>query len=290
MSRAHDSERISPTAYYTSETWIRNGLSAECLQTSQGRRLWMLLQPFMAISRGCGGPTFEDFLLARHVLLDFRLRQGIESGKVSHVIELASGLSARGIRFSQRYGGRLTYIETDLPAMTARKMKLLGARAKNHHLVSVDVLRREGETSLDSLVRSIDAASGVAVVSEGLLNYFSRSQVVEFWANVSSILKRFRSGLYLTDLHVKEASGGFGWHLYRYMLSVFVRGGVYLDFESVEDVVASMRHAGFDSVDGFAPAQFGDVLPSCRAKGARIVRVFEARLGLNGKRQFNTAF
>ena len=37
------------------------------------------------------------------------------------MLELACGLSPRGFRFTRKYGGRIRYVEADLPAMAARK-------------------------------------------------------------------------------------------------------------------------------------------------------------------------
>jgi hypothetical protein len=52
-------EAISPTAHYTGETWVRNGLSHPELETWQGRALHRALALPFAASRALGGPTLN---------------------------------------------------------------------------------------------------------------------------------------------------------------------------------------------------------------------------------------
>src|SRR5689334_1298630 len=97
------SARISPTAHYTCEVWVRNGLSDPAFATREGSTLHKLLLPLNAGSRALGGPTIDGMLLARHRLIDHLLETEIEAGTVTQVIEVAAGLSPRGWRMSRRY-------------------------------------------------------------------------------------------------------------------------------------------------------------------------------------------
>src|SRR5512144_2671696 len=108
MAAAESSGAISPTAHYTGETWVRNGLSHPQLATWQGRVLHGTLALPNAPSRLLGGPSLDSLLLARHRIID-ALLEDLISGGVSQVIEAAGGMSPRGWRFSQRYGDKLTY-------------------------------------------------------------------------------------------------------------------------------------------------------------------------------------
>lgn len=113
---------MSPAAYYTGEVWVRGGLAPRELRTPQGVALYAGLQPAMRLARLTGGPM---------------LTEAIESGRVTHVVEVAAGLSARGTRFAARYGDRITYVETDLPAMAARKrahLTGLGTLSPHHRV------------------------------------------------------------------------------------------------------------------------------------------------------------
>ena len=121
---------MSPTAHYTGYVWFRNGLSDPALATRQGRFLFESLQGAALVSRALGGPTLEGYLLARHVAIDTLLTAAIERDGITQVLEVAAGLSPRGLRFHRRYGDRLTYVEADLPDMAARKERAL-ARAES---------------------------------------------------------------------------------------------------------------------------------------------------------------
>ena len=122
--------RISPTALYTGQVWQTTGRSIPELKSMPASALHLALAPSMFVSRSFGGPTLEDFLLARHDLIDHHLTELIESGKVTQIIEIAAGLSPRGSRFVERYGDKITYIEADLPGMVAQKKKIAGHAPK----------------------------------------------------------------------------------------------------------------------------------------------------------------
>src|SRR3954471_18568465 len=149
---------ISPTAHYTGETWVRNGLSHPRLATWQGRLFHGTMALPNAISRRLGGPSRDGVLLARHRIIDAVLEELIEGG-VSQVIEAACGMSPRGWRFSERYGERLTYAEADLPAMAQRKREALaqmGSLGRRHRVVDLDILRDGGPGSLEALAETMD--------------------------------------------------------------------------------------------------------------------------------------
>jgi hypothetical protein len=70
-------ERISPTAHYTGQCWLRNGLSHPALGTPQGQVLYDGLRPFNAVAARIGAPTLEGMLLARHRHIDRVLDEAI---------------------------------------------------------------------------------------------------------------------------------------------------------------------------------------------------------------------
>src|SRR3954452_14836183 len=141
MSGDEGTGAVSPTAHYTGETWVRNGLSHPDLATWQGRALHQAMALPNAASKVFGGPTLEGLLLARHRIIDSIL-DGLIEGGVSQVVEAACGMSPRGWRFSERYGERLAYVEADLPAMARRKRAALaqmGSLGEHHRVVELDV-------------------------------------------------------------------------------------------------------------------------------------------------------
>jgi O-methyltransferase involved in polyketide biosynthesis len=270
------SDRISPTAHYTGYVWARNGLSHPELATREGRLLFDALQPVMLSSRAIGGATLESYLLARHRAIDAVLERAIEAGEVSQVIEVAAGLSPRGWRFRRRYGGRLVYVEADLPEMAERKRAALdriGSLSGHHRVMDVDVLRDDdGPGSLGAVAAELDPREGVAIVTEGLLGYLPTDAVEATWRRFAQTLAGFAAGRYVSDLHLAgQATPQV--RAFRVALSAFVRGRVYLHFDDAAEGEAALRAAGF------ATAQIRravDVIGRGDGRGSRLANILEA--------------
>jgi O-methyltransferase involved in polyketide biosynthesis len=269
---------VSPTAHYTGETWVRNGLSHPQLATWQGRFFHRTLALPLAASKVVGGPTLEGLLLARHRIIDSLLEELIEGG-VSQVIEAACGMSPRGWRFAQRYGDRLTYIEADLPAMAQRKREALermGSLGDRHRVVDLDLLRVSGPGSLESLVEDLDPAGGLAIVTEGLLTYLDDATVEALWARLATALGRFDQGAYLSDLRFARPDRGVPERAFDLILSAFVRGKVHAYRGDETTAAAVLRGAGFGAVK----LHHGDDHPAAADlrgdPGAGVICVIEA--------------
>ena len=221
-----------------------------------------------------GAPDLDALLLARHHSIDTLLERAIDAGEVSQVVEIASGLSPRGWRFASRYGSDLTYIETDLPDMTRRKQDLL-TRAElmgpGHRVRVLDAFAPTGPNSLDALADELDPDQGTAVITEGLINYFPMSNVVTLWNSVGSTLQRFPRGLYLSDLHLDQSPGAVT-ATAKFLITAFVRGNVYLHFDSEQDAIGALRHAGFDGAELLLPSSFEGVSPASGIDRNHIVR------------------
>ncbi len=275
------SDRISPTAHYTGYTWFHNGLSHPALATLQGRAMYHASRPLNAVSRRLGAPTLEGFLLARHRSIDTQLEAAIESGAVSQVIEIAAGLSPRGWDFARRFGERIEYVEADLPDMAAHKRRLLeraGLLSPRHRVVELDALADSGPGSLAALADSLDASKGLAIVTEGLLNYFPTDAVLGMWHRFATTLRRFPSGLYLSDLHVAGDNRSLGVSAFMSLLSTLVRGRVYLHFDSASAAASAMREAGFDTAVAKTPEAVASANGSIDRRGAETVRVIRGDL------------
>jgi O-methyltransferase involved in polyketide biosynthesis len=261
--------QVSPTAHYTGYVWARNGLSHPELSTPEGRVLFESLRPVMAVSGLLGRGTLESYLLARHTAIDALLTRAIEEDRVTQVVEVASGLSPRGWRFTQRYGERITYIETDLPEMAERKQRALERMGAGHQVVAVDAL---SEDELPALTDSLDRGSGLAIITEGLLGYLPTDAVTGLWRRFAAVLGGFASGRYISDLHLAGVQTREV-RAFRVMLSTFVRGRVYLHFEDASEAVRALRAAGFAEAE---------LLPSVRVTGeerdaaARLSHIIEA--------------
>jgi O-methyltransferase involved in polyketide biosynthesis len=272
-----DSSRISPTAHYTSYVWVKHGLSHPSLGTPLGRILYHALAPMnLAYDRLSDRPSLEVMLLSRHRGIDHLLARAIEEKRVGQVIEVAAGLSPRGLTFTRRFPG-LTYVEADLPAMAARKRAALAVAGAKHRVVEVDALKDGGPGSLDEIAAGLDPKVGTAIITEGLLGYFSRPDVEGMWRRFARVLGRFPSGLYLADLNLGgDLDGMRGARLFKKLLEVFARGKTYLHFGQPEEAEAAARAAGFRTVRVHRPSEMpAEVDIPARHRRAN-VRVLEA--------------
>jgi O-methyltransferase involved in polyketide biosynthesis len=270
-----DARRISPTAHYTGYVWARNGLGDPGLVTPEGRLLHGTGQLVLGPVGLLGGPTLEHFLLARHRIIDLLLAGHVSAGRVGQVVELAAGMSPRGLRFTREYPG-LTYLEVDLPGMAERKraaLRRIGSDAERLRVESADVFGPE----LDELFAGLDPERGVAVVTEGLLNYFPTEAVVSLWTRIASASARFPEGVYLSDLHLRPREGGGVDRAFAALLGTVVRGSVHFHFDDTTAAAAALEEAGFDSAVLHAPREYAGRLPGMTAAGAGRVRVVEAR-------------
>jgi O-methyltransferase involved in polyketide biosynthesis len=234
MAEATGSEAISPTAHYTGYVWARNGLSHPALRTLEGRLMYDGLRPVFGLGAQLLGVSMERYLLARHRAIDSLLEVAIDSGAVSQVVEVACGMSPRGWRFTRRYGSSLTYIETDLPGMAARKRRALdqiGVLSDTHRVQQLDALRDGGPNSLAALAGTLDREGGVAVITEGLLSYLDFDTVVSLWARIARELGRFPQGRYFSELHLAYLNAPYI-RAFRAALQRFVRGGVHFHLDS----------------------------------------------------------
>jgi O-methyltransferase involved in polyketide biosynthesis len=276
------SDAISPTAHYTGHVWVQAGLSPASFATREGAVFYQSLRPMNAVSRAMGGPSIEQVLLARHRTIDHELAKAIDDGVIGSVIEIACGLSGRGARFAQRYGERLTYVEADLPAMAARKRALLagaGLGGDHHRVVDIDALVDDGPTSLAAIAAALDPARGVAIITEGLLNYFSLANVTGMWRRFARVLGGFPAGRYLADIHLGEDSQGAAVIGFSALLGAFVRGKIHLHFRDVGEVRRELDLAGFARGEVLRPEELPDITGPVDAASARRVRVVVAGVG-----------
>lgn len=238
---------IGPTALYTGHVWWRNGLSPPELTAAEGHALYLAAEAALLPARLLGAPTMESVLLARHHAIDERLEAAVAAGEVTHVLELAAGMSPRGWRFTERHP-ELVYVESDLPGMAARKRAALEriGRPATHRVAALDALARTGPQSLRAVTRSLDAP-GLAVISEGLLNYLGRDDVRGLWARIAPVAR-----LHLADLFVRDDAPPVLAQAFAAALSAVVRSRVRVHFSAAE-ARGELLAAGFASAE-VAPA------------------------------------
>jgi len=238
------------------------------------------------LARFTHGVTLERMLLERHLLLDAQLGAAIERGGVTQVLELASGMSGRGLRMLDRYRDRdLRYIETDLPGMVARKRKALAKLGRppagNHGVEELNVFASEDSTNSLAAVakRRLDPTRPLAVISEGLLNYFPKPAVIELWGRLAELCGTFPGGHYFSDLHVAgETLKYWPTRVARRIIGTIARGQVHLHFETAAEAEHALLSAGFSSAEMLLPTGNLDELGLPPRTGPSLVRIVAAHV------------
>jgi hypothetical protein len=88
------------------------------------------------------------------------------------------------------------------------------------------------------------------------------------------LLSAFAAGRYISDVHLGSVAD-VQVRALRVLLSMFVRGRVYLHFESSAEVVAALEAAGFASAE-VCPA--ADIAGEVRNRVARLAHILEASI------------
>ncbi len=126
----------------------------------------------------------------------------VEEKGAAQVLELAAGLSPRGMDLAQR---GVVYVEADLADSIAMKREIvtaiLGSVPEGLHLRAANVIDR---VQLLDCCSVFDRKRPVAVTTEGLLRYLTFEEKTELAANVLEILRRFGGWWITTDIHVKS--------------------------------------------------------------------------------------
>ncbi|MEW5734476.1 MAG: class I SAM-dependent methyltransferase [Thermodesulfobacteriota bacterium] len=282
--KAPDTSRISITAHHTGYTWYAHGLSHRALTTSLGGLLYHGLNPFMRAGRLLLGVSdIETYLVQRHLILDHLMdREVSRYGKIQ-VLEMASGLSPRGMRFCARHEGRgLTYVEADLPAMAARKRRVMeqnGLLRPGHSIATVNLLAASGPESMESVfARYLSPDTRTVVVTEGIINYFPLPTVLAFWRRIAETLSLSGGGTYLAD-NMPELSTWAGRRLIRpakRMVELAARGRTFLHFQRPVQARQALLLAGFASADVHRPESFFETLAIPRSRKPSFIQVLEA--------------
>ena len=139
------------------------------------------------------------------------IAQTIRTCGAMQVIELASGLSLRGLAMTSAIGN-LTYVETDLEDLTEAKAALVDELRRQHNLPASASYRLVVANALDwgllqLAVQSLRHDQPIAVVNEGLFQYLSAGEMETVARNVHALLADF-GGVWITpDFSLKEDIG-----------------------------------------------------------------------------------
>lgn len=276
-----DTSSISFTALYTGQVWYENGLSAPFFTSNKGRLMYLGLQPAEKLAEWTLGTNLHHLLLQRHHIMDYRLHQLIAEG-ATQVLEIACGMSPRGHDFTRRYP-ELNYIEADLPDMARQKQKLLEeeqAFGPNHKVIACNILESGAPQGLDHILQNeLDPTRPTIVITEGLINYFSRDAITPFWKTLAEQGKQFPGLWYLADCYPLSRKNPLFKVINPMMktLGTLTRAEVNPLFESEQELQQHFRDCGFAQIVVHKPEEFYDRLSIPNSRGKTFTRVLEAK-------------
>lgn len=243
---------ISFTAHYTGYIWFQEGISHAALASRKGRWLARLVSPFENWAELILGDSMRTTLRQRHHLIDRQLDRFLSLHSDAQVLEIATGLSPRGWRYRQKYPN-LVYVEADLPEMAAAKRQALSQIEKPAPRIEAVDLFGEG---FQQLLDSFDPKKPLVIISEGLVNYFTKDMLNDLWTRLATGLKQFSIGVYLTDIYPEPVTRRMArliWNSSK-ILKVMSRSAFAFHFVSPTEVINAMQSAGFLHSHVFQPS------------------------------------
>jgi len=228
---------LSITALYTAETWAWGGLDgAELLTSVDGKRVFDATNAVMRIARAVrrDWAPLRESLLQRHVMID----QIVREAGATKIVELAAGLSPRGIAFTR--DPRIEYTEIDLPAMIERKRALLARTPAGNEVLARENLRLVAGDAMTAPLPQADL-----IIAEGLLVYLDAAAQAALFARAREAAPRFVFDL--VPGAEEPEPGAIGRTLAAVMKRATGGGGFTRDRRSRAEILDALRAAGFEA-------------------------------------------
>ncbi len=145
-------------------------------------------------------PFFE----ARYLLLN----ELIKKEKAQQIVELASGLTPRGLELTEGNSSVL-YVEMDLPGILAEKEEIIKKIAKDKKVNNSQNLYFEAGNALksedlDKATSHFDREKEITIINEGLLRYLSHDEKKQLALAIKSQLQKFGGQWITPDIGFKE--------------------------------------------------------------------------------------
>lgn len=235
---------ISLTAHFTAQIWVRHGVPcAERFDTLPGRALYRLLGPLFTVAARAGYPTPLTFLAQRHQIID----GVIQRLEPVQLVELAAGLSPRGLAWAQRE--RCNVIDADLPPVVSLKRAMVGPRVpRGYHVTSLDLIASRDYAR--DLEPALERQCPAVVITEGILLYFPLALVRHVFRCVAALLRACGGGTYVTDVHHQQELDRLGAlpRMFWEGLQLSTRTPRHRMIEDRGQGTRMLRSAGFDEV------------------------------------------
>jgi O-methyltransferase involved in polyketide biosynthesis len=170
------------------------------------------------------------------------------------VIELASGLSRRGVSMSE--SPALRYTELDLGLVMARKRELLDRTPEGKAALARPNLRLlSADVTEISLAELVEPGASLFVIAEGLLMYLKPDQQRALWAKIRKLFD-ITPGAFVFDLvpaSEQPPPGRVGRAL-EALMKLFTRGRSFeRDARTRSAILADLLNAGFTRVESLEP-------------------------------------
>lgn len=264
---------LAITALYTNGTWTWGRLpGAELLASRAAKTVFDCTNLALAATKPLTrAPSLRCSLLQRHVIIDKLL----EAAGAKHVLELAAGLSRRGVAVSA--DPSVTYTEVDRPGVVAIKRKLLGRSAEGRAVLARPNLRLAAADLAGAALEpfcSAPPATPLFVVAEGLFMYPDAAGRRALWRRIRALFDE-RPGTLVFDLvpNAERPKPGFAGRALELVLKATTRGATLeQDGAGRDQIAAELRDLGF-AVELVEPATAPWPLPHAEVPTQQLVFV-----------------
>jgi O-methyltransferase involved in polyketide biosynthesis len=169
------------------------------------------------------------------------------------VLELASGLTLRGLAFTQ--DPRYTYIESDLTGISAEKKVIIDrlrqkyglADHANLHFPAVNALDR---SQLQEAAKRLNRDQALVIVNEGLFQYLSPDEMRAVVGNIRELLSEFKGCWITPDFSIKDEVNQVTEQQrnFRRIVTAATEHKMYNNaFDSLEQLMAFLREMGLSA-------------------------------------------
>jgi len=182
------------------------------------------------------------------------------------VLELASGLTLRGLAFTQ--DPRYTYIESDLTGISAEKKAVIASLRQKYGLVDLANLHFPAVNALDrrqlqEAVKRLNRHQPLVVVNEGLFQYLSPDEMRAVVGNIRELLAEFNGSWITSDFSINTEVNQVSEQQRNFRRIVAAATGhkMYNNaFDSVEQLMAFLREMGLSAAVHNPVDQTGEIV------------------------------
>jgi O-methyltransferase involved in polyketide biosynthesis len=242
---------LSVTALYTSGAWSWGKLAnAELVLHPRAPGVFSAVNATLAMTRPFAREApLKIALLHRHVLIDALL----EESRAPRVLELAAGLSRRGITFSESR----EYVEVDRPHVVEAKRALLERTDAGRAALARSTFRMIGADVTDTPLDELAPPNGepLFVIAEGLMMYLDADAQRALARRVAERLAK-GGGTFVFDLvpPCEQPPPGAVGRALEWTMKQFTGGKAFAkDARTRDDIAGDLRACGFARVEAVEP-------------------------------------